>query len=113
METVFSSWPLAAIICFVVFLLIFRGPISAAIGRFRRVKVAGQSIDLSGEQEQKKIETAIATTVVTVPVTALPPPSNVYAPIEEGLKNAMATAKLPADVEKAWLIRTIATWQTR
>jgi hypothetical protein len=112
METIFSSWPLAAIICFVAFLLIFRGPISAAIGRFRRVKVPGGSIDLSGEQEQKKIETPIATAGVTAPATtALPPPSNIYAAIEQQLKDALATAKLPADVEKAWLIRFVATWQ--
>jgi hypothetical protein len=112
MEAIFNSWPLAAIICFVAGLLIFRGPIVALIGRLRRFKVPGGELDLSGEQEQKKIETTIATTGVTVPATtALPPPSNVYASIEQEIKNAMAASKLPADVEKAWLIRTIATWK--
>jgi hypothetical protein len=112
METIFSSWPLAWTICAVAALVIFRGPISAAIGRLRGAKVPGASIDLSSEQEQKKIETPIVTTGVTVPATtALPPPSNIYAPIEQGLKDALATVKLPAEAEKAWLIRFVATGQ--
>src|SRR5262249_53781913 len=112
MENIFSSLPHAWTIWVIAALLIFRGPLSAAIGRLRRAKVPGGSIDLSGEQEQKKIETTIATTGATVPATAaLPPPSNIYASIEEQVKDALATAKLPADVEKAWLIRFVATWQ--
>ena len=107
-ETIFNSWPLAVVICFVAVLVIFRGQIAALIGRLRGFKVPGGQVDLSGEQEQKKIETTIAMTGVTVPATALPPPSNVYATIEQEMKNSLAASKLPADVERAWLIRDAA-----
>jgi hypothetical protein len=40
---------------------------------------------------------------------ALPPPNEVYAPMEQQIQAALTQIKLPADVEKAWLIRTVAT----
>jgi hypothetical protein len=111
MESVFNSWPLAAVICFVTAVVSLQSPLSALIGRIRSVKVGDHSVDASGDvsEQQKRIETTGTTGSVSVPTThALPPPSEVYAPLEQETRNASAAANLPADVERAWLIRAIA-----
>jgi hypothetical protein len=111
MESVLNSWPLAVAICFLAALVILKLPLADLIGRIRSVKVGDHSVDASGDvsEQQKRIETTGTTGSVTVPTThALPPPSEVCAPLEQETRNAVAAANLPTDVERAWLIRAIA-----
>jgi hypothetical protein len=112
-ESIFNSWPLATAISIIVALFVFREPLAELIGRIRAFKVAGHSVDASADlskatsEQQEKVEPPTAR--ATIPAThALPPPSDVYAPFEQHIRNGMGALNLPADVEKAWLIRLLA-----
>ena len=108
------AWPSALVTCVLGSLIIFRGPIATVIARIMRAAYGDKSIDFADEQpkaaaeQQKKLEPP-ATETSMVPAThALPPPSEVHAPIEREIKEGMTNAKLPVDVEKAWLVRAVA-----
>jgi hypothetical protein len=113
MDSVLGSWPLAAVVCFTVFSLIFRSPIDGLIRRVKGVKVGEHSVDASGDvsqQQQKKIETTVTPTTPSNAHT-LPMPSEIYAPLEKETRDALAVDSLPHDVEKAWLLRVVAVWR--
>jgi hypothetical protein len=115
MEQLTQSWPLALVVIVVTSLAIFRSPISELIRRARSVTLGDKSIDLTGGQtpiavvQQKEEEEITAHAAPeTVPSShAMPQPSEVHAPIEQQLQ-ASIPGDLPRDLEKAWLIRSIA-----
>jgi len=114
MDSVLGSWPLAAVVCFIVFSLIFRSPLDGLIRRIKGVKVGEHSVDASGDvsAQQKKVETTATPTTPTVPnPRALPPPSEIYGPRENETRDVLAAESLPPDVEKAWLLRIVAVWR--
>jgi hypothetical protein len=112
-----SPWPLALVIIAVSFFFIFRPQISAAINRFRGASFGNKSVDMRGDQaaveKQKQMEGPMGTAAAVAPDTIpashmMPPPSDVYAPIEQQIRAALIEAKYPNDLEKAWLIRSLA-----
>jgi hypothetical protein len=108
------AWPLAVVVCIVAFFTIFRGPISDLIGRARRVGFGNKSIDLATEvqnpaaEQQKTLELPPATPEMVPATHVMPPASELTASIESEISNALTTSNFPANVEKAWLIRTVA-----
>jgi hypothetical protein len=112
MEALSGSWPLALVICVIVFLAMFYRPIATLIGRAKRAGYGDKSIDFgeSAAEAQKKAEEPAAITADTVPAGhAMPPASEVYAPIEQEIRAAFANLKLPPELERAWLTRMVAT----
>jgi hypothetical protein len=113
MENLLASWPLAVVIIVIACLLIFRSPLSDLISRIRRVGYGNRSIDVSGQASvavEKQKEPDATAAIITVPAAhMLPPGSELYAPHEEEIRAALTTANLPHDLEKAWLIRLVAT----
>ena len=114
-----SPWPLAIVIIAVFFFLMFRLQISGAIDRFRGASFGNKSLDVSGNQasgaveKQKQMEGPIGAKAVAAPDTApashrMPPSSDVYGPVEHQIRTALTGAKLSSDLEKAWLIRSLA-----
>jgi hypothetical protein len=111
------KWPFVIVICVLGSLIIFQNSIATLITRTKRAAYGDKSIDFVDDQpkaaaeQQKKLE-APSAEVAMVPAThALPPSSEIHAPIEQEIRTAMANANLPADVEKAWLIRAVAGWR--
>jgi len=111
--------PLALVIIALSFFFIFRPQISAAIDRFRGASFGSKSLDMSGSQasvaveKQKQVEGTVGTATLAAPDTVpasrmMPPPSELYAPIEQQIRGALTEAKLSNDLEKAWLIRSLA-----
>jgi hypothetical protein len=43
----------------------------------------------------------------------MPPPNEVYAPTEKTIRTALTQSQIPADAEKAWLIRTAAVFSVQ
>lgn len=121
MDKLLTSWPLALVVCVVIFLTMFRRPISGLIDRCRRLGFGDKSIDLSdsipqtaAQQQQKQVE-APPTDIIsaTVPAAhALPPTNELYIGIENEIREALATAKVPPEIEKAWILRGIAVART-
>jgi hypothetical protein len=114
-----APWPLATVAIIIVFLCLFRSPISNLIGRIRRVSYGNKTFDMAGGQatvaveKQKEVEGPAGTGALaardTIPAShMMPPPSELYAPIEQTIQKALTEAKLPIDLEKAWLIRAVA-----
>jgi hypothetical protein len=107
------KWPLAAVICIAVALLMLRSPLSTLIGRARRAGFGDKAIidflPTSAEQ-QKALEPPSSTVAVpTVPAAmTLPVPMEIYTPIETEITNGLETSQFPPDVQKAWLIRALA-----
>jgi hypothetical protein len=117
MDKVLGSWPLATLICIVFFLLLFRIPIRDLIDRFRRLGFGDKSIEFSSNTQKTALErqkqnpgplTQITDTMVPAS-HAMPPPVALYNSIEEEVRKTLSELSLPADIEKAWLIRSIAT----
>jgi hypothetical protein len=113
-----AAWPLAVVAIVIVFLCLFRSPISKLIGRIRGVSYGNKTVDMAGGQatvaveSQKEVEGPVGTGALardTIPAShVMPPPSELYAPIEQTIRMTLTEAKLPIDLEKAWLIRTVA-----
>ena len=117
LEKALGSWPLAValavVICVLAFLLIFRSPLVQLISNVRRASYGKTSIEWSGDpkaaaEQQKEAESsAQEPRLPMVPANAaLPPPSDVHAPIEREIRTALDN--LPAEVKQAWLIRAFA-----
>jgi hypothetical protein len=108
------TWPLAFVLIALLLAVIFRTPVAALIGRIIRLKFGGHAIDLSRDGptvavEQQRDVPSAPRQPETVPAShAMPPPSPVYASIEEEVRRAVAAAAGPADLKEAWLIRAIA-----
>jgi hypothetical protein len=116
MDVAFNSWPLAAVICFVAFLVVLRAPLDKLVGRIKSFKVGNHSVDASGDvsEQQKKVETITTASNAPVPTSepvTFPPPNEIYAPIEHEMRDAGVAANVRPDIEKAWLIRVAAIWR--
>jgi hypothetical protein len=115
MDTALNSWPLAFVICFIVFVLILRAPLDKLISRIKGFKVGNHTIDASGDvpEQQKKIETTSDSNppVPTSDTITLPLPNELYSQIEQGIRETSATAHIAPDVERAWFIRVIAIYR--
>jgi hypothetical protein len=113
METLlkFTAWPIAAIIIVCALALIFRTPITTPRG----VKVGQSAIDLTGDApraaiaQQKEENPTVKTELPTVPAShAMPPRNELYIALESELRKTVEDLKMPPELERAWLIRTIA-----
>jgi hypothetical protein len=112
----YIAWPLAAVICIVIFMLIFRPQIADLIQRMRRVGYGNRSIDIAGTPtavEQQKHSEAPSTTESPIGATpaehALPPPNPIYEPAEKSIRSALdSTSGISAEVKTALLIRAVA-----
>lgn len=114
------AWPGAVCLLVIVALLIFKKPISEAIGRARAVSIGEhRGVDLSGAGPQAQIEAQKeahkeAPNPLPAPqpqpgVPALPLPSPLYAPIEEELRRRVEIAFPGAqDTQMAWALRMAA-----
>jgi len=107
------KWPLVVVICVAVALLILQSPITQLIGRARRAGFGDKSIDFSptAAEQQKTLESPASTAMTpSVPAeAALPQPMEIYTAIESEITTALESSKFPPDVQKAWLIRAVAT----
>jgi hypothetical protein len=119
-----AGWPLAIVFILIAFFVIFRLPISNLIGRIRGFSYGNKAIDMGGSQttvaveKQKQLEGPVGTTASTAPDAipashAMPPPNEVYAPTEKTIRTALTQSQIPADAEKAWLIRTAAVFSVQ
>jgi hypothetical protein len=109
-------WPTAALLGAIAFMAIFKKPISDAIDRIRRIGRDGADLapnQKSPAEQQKSADAATAQTdAPALPVAAsqaLPPPNEVFAPIERQIQGALAQANASDEVNRAWLIRALAT----
>ena len=111
------AWPLAVVVCFVVFVLAFKLQIAGFIERLRRVGFGDKSIDLNDSRpaiaaEGQKHDERRPTAIETIPAThALPPAYPALEPLEKEIRDVLAQANLPPDLERTWLIRIIASWR--
>jgi hypothetical protein len=110
-----AAWPVAIVLIAVAALTIYRSPISDLIRRARGVAYGNKTIDLSGGQTatavetQKKSEIPMPPAADVVPAShAMPPlpPTDVHARVEQDI-SAILTSDIPADVQKAWLVRAV------
>jgi hypothetical protein len=108
-----AVWPIAFMTVVLVLALIFRKELGALIGRISGFKVAGTAVDASGQtpeaavQQQK--EARDPAQIEMVPAThAMPPADEAYAAMEQQIRTALEAAKLPSELERAWLLRAIA-----
>jgi hypothetical protein len=108
-------WPATVVIVVTAFLLIFRKQIAGLLDRISHAGYGDKSIEFalpaSSAQQQKTMPTAadVAVPAATVPAqVAAPPASEVYAAIEKEIVDALKAANYPTELERAWLIRTIA-----
>jgi hypothetical protein len=116
----FASWPLALVVIALFFFFLFRSPISDLVGRVRGMSYGNKSVDMGGQatgavEKQKEIDgPAVLAAHDTIPATQMMPPAiEVYAPIEQALRATLKEIDLPHDLEKAWLIRAVATARTQ
>src|SRR5262245_49511428 len=111
------AWPGAFLLGAIAGMLIFRRQLGAAIDRIRRIGRDGAELGPSqtrspGDQQRNAEISASETQAATLPVPAaqaLPPPHAVLAPIEQDIETALANAKASPEVNRAWLIRALAT----
>src|SRR5436190_5603317 len=92
------AWPLIVLSANVVFLLLFRRPITDLIGRTRRVGYGNKSIDLGdaaqpAAEQQRNLETA-PKAPAPIPNTQVPPPppSAPIAAIEAEIESSIKTS---------------------
>jgi len=108
------AWPAAFLVAIVVFLLLFRRPITDLIGRTRRLGFGNKSIDLSDAAqpaaEQQKTLNASPKAPDPIPSTQVPPPppSVPVAAIEAEIEAALRNVGLSQELQRAWLIRMVA-----
>ena len=104
------AWPIAAVLIVLVVTLIFRGPLASLINRARRATIRGTSVDFGSDPSTTVAKQQESKTVSVADPTSLapPPPSEVYEPIEKELQKTITTINAAPDVERAWLVRTIA-----
>jgi hypothetical protein len=115
------AWPGVVLLLGIATLLLFRKPLSDAIGRAKSVSVGeNRGIDLSGPGPQAQIEAQKeahkeAPNPLPAPqpqsggVPPLPPPNPLYAPIEEELRRRVEIAFPGAqDTQMAWALRVAA-----
>ena len=109
------AWPLIVLAAIVIFLLLFRAPITSLFSRARRLGYGNKSIDLDeppapvGAQQTTKVEgPPTGPDPVSTSFGPPPPPSPPVAAVENEINAALASGAYPPDQEKAWLIRTLA-----
>lgn len=111
--------PLGIAVVAIAAMLIFRTPLTNAIGRARRVGYGDKAIELgdgpavsAGQQKEIEAPSNAGSPPNAVPAShALPPQSEVLAPIEQEMAKALADLSLPPDVERAWLLRGAAAFR--
>lgn len=107
-------WPLAVVVVFATFCLIFRKPIARLIERISRAGYGDKSIEFAlptSTAEQQKVipaPTEVASAATVPAQAAAPPTSEVYAGIEKEIFDAIKSANFPPELERAWLVRGIA-----
>jgi hypothetical protein len=106
------AWPSVFLLAIVVFLLLFRRPIADLIGRARRMGFGNKSIDLGDAAlptaEQQKTLDAPKTIEPKLSAQRPPPPNVPVADIESEIEAAIKSGGLSPELQRAWLIRTVA-----